>query len=226
MSTSAIDTGTPPATEGNDPNCPPPPVRPVRQRLLEIAEKLSDVGCALVEAFGRVIYGLEGPLPARCGSLNLAMDRVMRAAGLVCALLLRIRAGIVVTARPAAPKDMAKQPRKRAPTAGLGLPRGKPDPATVLDRMTDAEAFARICKDLTLAAKAIGYTDIVAEVAELAREAAELLARPPAPLPRARLAEAEIQRRRAERAAAAVMASEGSSVACAAAMPPLPPDSG
>jgi hypothetical protein len=191
---------------------------------------LSGVGCALVETIFRLCFGLEAPRTGRHGSISLAMLRTCRATCLAIALLLRIRAGGVVTVRPvAAPKEVAKQPRKRAPAA-VRSPRSEPDAVSAIARMTDAEALAQICKDLTLAAKALGLTEVIAEVAEMAREGAELLARPPAPLPRAVLVEAEIRRRRAARAAAAssvMVPGWPSAVAAdAAGIAPPPPDSG
>jgi hypothetical protein len=221
---------TDPDTEVDDPNCLLPPLRPERKRLCDIANALSLVACAMVETIFQAWFGLGGAAAARCGGLTLALERVGRAAGLASALLLRIRAGIVVTVRPAArpaarPKETKATP-KPAPAAGIRLPRGAPDPATMIDRMTDAEAFARICRELTLAAKVLGLNDAIAEVAEMAREAAALLARPPsASQPPATRAAAEVERRKAERASsAAALAPE--SVADGAGMTPIPLDSG
>jgi hypothetical protein len=240
MNAPASEPGTEPAApladEEDHPDCLLPPLGPVRKRLYKLAEQLSDVGCALQKTLIRMCRGLDplpADFPARYGSISRAIIRANRAAGLAIALLTRIRAGIVVTERPAArpkalPKD-GKPTRKRAPAAGPRPPRFEPDPVSRIEGMTDAEAFASIRRDLTLAAKALGLTEIVAQVADMAREAEALLARPQAaPLPPATRAEAEVQRRRAERAATAAAAAvaQGSSVVHAAAMPPVPPDSG
>jgi len=213
--------------EVDHPDCLLPPLGPERKQLYGLVNKLSNLGCALVSTLIRVCRGLE-PLPAKWhGSPLRAIERANRAVGLAILLMLRVRHGIVVDALPkAAPKQTPNTKRKRAPAGGAGLPRIEPDAATMIERMTDAQALARIRRDLAYAAKVFGYGDIVAQVNALADEAEALLARPPAPLPPATRAEAEVRRRRAERAAAAAAGTEGSTLAYAAAMPPLPPDSG
>jgi hypothetical protein len=233
--------------EVEDPNCLLPPMGPARKQLYGVVKKLSALSFALALTVMRVCNG-QAPLPAVWrGSPLRAIERAGWAACLAVALMLRVRHGIVVAPRPKkTPQETKPKGKgKGKPASGLGLPRIEPDAATMIARMTDAQAIARIRRDVAFAAKVFGYSDIVAQVTALADEAEALLMRPPAPLPPAPRAEAEVQRRRAERAAAAAAAdeaaqrrlarrvaawtgTEGSCLAYAAVMPPppLPPDSG